>query len=125
MPGFIPHFIAGNAMFLLGSYYIQNHTQLEFHTKNKLILYLICIGGSIIPDFPLAIYYGLHVGSYDALIEPHALLHYIISPVAVVFFISLDLMYPMKNRPLYIIGILSIILHIIMDALIKETGIWL
>ncbi|MDG6219564.1 MAG: hypothetical protein QCI00_09020 [Candidatus Thermoplasmatota archaeon] len=125
MPGFIPHFIAGNAMFFLGSYYIQHHTQLEYTKKNMLLLYIICIGCSIIPDFPLALYYGLHVGSFEALVKPHAFFHFIISPLAVLFFIILDLFHPVKKRPLWIIGILCIILHIIMDALIEETGIWI
>lgn len=125
MPGFIPHFIAGNAMFLLGSYYIQNYTQLPYTTTNKTLLYLICITSSILPDFPLALYYSLQVGSFETLVKPHALLHYIISPLAVVFFIGLDVVYPVKKRPLWIMGILCIILHIFMDSILSETGIWI
>jgi hypothetical protein len=125
MPGFIPHFIAGNAVFLIGSYYIINHTNLDYNLKNKLLLYFICIGCSIIPDFPLGLYYTLHVESYNAMLQPHEILHYIISPVAILIFIILDLLYPIKKRPFWIIGILCIIIHIIMDALIQETGIWI
>jgi len=125
MPGFIPHFIAGNAVFLIGSYFITNYTKIQYTTKNKLLLYFICISCSIIPDFPLALYYGLHVGTYNTLIEPHTLLHYIISPAAIFIFIILDLVYPIKKRPFWIIGILCIIIHIIMDSLITETGIWI
>lgn len=125
MPGFIPHFIVGNAMFLLGSYYIQHHTQIAYNKKTILLLYFICIGCSIIPDFPLALYYGFHVGSFETLVEPHAFLHYIISPLAVFSFIILDLVHPVKKRPLWAIGILCIIIHIIMDAIIQETGVWI
>jgi len=125
MPGFIPHFIAGNAMFLIGSYVIQNHTQLEFTRSKQILLYLICIVCSIIPDFPLALYYGLHIGSFDLLVKPHAYLHRIISPLAVIIFIIVSLITPLKNRLLWIIGILCILLHIIMDAFINETGIWI
>ena len=125
MPGFIPHFIAGNAMFLIGSYVIQNHTKLEFTRSKQILLYLICIFCSIIPDFPLALYYGLHIGSFDLLVKPHAYLHRIISPLAVIIFIIASLITPLKNRLLWIIGILCILLHILMDAYISETGIWI
>lgn len=125
MPGFIPHFIAGNAMFLIGSYIIQSHTQLEFTRSKQLLLYFICIVCSIIPDFPLALYYGLHIGSYKLLIQPHAYLHRIISPLAVILFIIVSLITPLKNRSIWIIGIICILLHILMDAFISETGIWI
>lgn len=125
MPGFIPHFIAGNAMFLIGSYVIQNHTSLELTRKKHVLFYLICIATSIIPDFPLALYYAFHIGSYELLVQPHATLHYIISPLAVVFFITLNFIFPVKNKPIWIFGILCILLHIILDSFIQETGVWI
>lgn len=125
MPGFIPHFVAGNAMFLIGSYYIQNHTDLEFNKSKQFGFYSICIISSIIPDFPLALYYAFHLGSYQLLIGPHAMLHAIISPIAVIFFITLNTVFPVKNKPIWIFGILCILLHIVMDAIIQETGIWI
>lgn len=125
MPGFIPHFIAGNAMFLIGSFVIQNYTQLELSRKQHVLFYLICITASIIPDFPLALYYGFHIGSYDLLLQPHATLHYIISPLAVFFFIMLNFIFPVKNKPIWIVGILCILLHIVLDSFIQETGIWI
>ena len=125
MPGFIPHFIAGNAMFLIGSYCIQTYSHMQNNIKNQLSLYIICITCSIIPDFPLALYYVLHVGSYESLVQPHALLHLIISPAAVILFIALNFIYPVKKKPLWIFGILCILLHILMDATIQETSIWI
>jgi hypothetical protein len=125
MPGFIPHFVAGNAMFLIGSYYIQNYTSLDLRRPQQLGFYIMCITASIIPDFPLALYYALHIGSFELLVGPHAFLHYIISPIAVLFFIFLNMIYPVKNKPIWIIGILCILLHITMDALIQETGVWI
>ena len=125
MPGFIPHFIAGNAMFLIGSYYIQHYTSLELTRRKHIFFYIICIIFSIIPDFPLALYYAFHIGSYELLVQPHAFLHYIISPVSVLFFIMLNFIYPVKNKPLWIFGILCILLHIMMDAIIQETGLWI
>lgn len=125
MPGFIPHFIAGNAMFLIGSYYIQNYTTLELNIKKQSLLYLVCITASIIPDFPLALYYAFHIGSFELLAKTHSFLHYIISPLSVLFFIGISIIYPVKNKSIWIIGIMCIILHILMDALIQETGIWI
>ena len=125
MPGFIPHFVAANAMFLIGSYYIQNYTDLVLTKKKHVLLYAVCLFSSIIPDFPLALYYAFHIGSFEVLVHPHAFLHYIISPIAVVFFIMLNYVYPVKNKPIWIIGILCILLHIMMDALIQETGLWI
>jgi len=125
MPGFIPHFIAGNAMFLIGSYYIQNYTDLDLTRQKQAILYFVCITASIIPDFPLALYYALHIGSFEMLARPHVMLHYIISPLSVILFIGLSMIYPVKNKPIWVIGILCIILHIFMDACISETGVWI
>ena len=125
MPGFIPHFIVGNAMFLIGSYYIQNHTDLSFPRSKQFGFYTICILSSIIPDFPLALYYALHIGSFQMLVGPHAMLHAIISPIAVVLFIILSTIFPVKNKPIWIFGILCILLHIAMDAVIQETGVWI
>ena len=125
MPGFILHFIAGNALFLIGSYGIQNYTQLELTWKKQILLYGVCIGSSIIPDFPLALYFAFHLGSYDLLLQPHAQLHYIISPLAVILFIILSFIFPVKNKPIWIMGIFCILIHIIMDSLIQETGIWI
>lgn len=125
MPGFIPHFIAGNAMFLIGSYYIQRYTSLDLTRQKQVLFYFICITASIIPDFPLALYYAFHIGSYDLLVQPHAFLHSIISPLSVIFFIILNFIFPVKNKPLWIFGILCILLHIMMDAIIQETGLWI
>jgi hypothetical protein len=125
MPGFIPHFIVGNAMFLIGSYYIQNYTDLHFPRSKQFGFYSICIISSIIPDFPLALYYALHIGSFQLLVGPHAMLHAIISPIAVILFIILSTIFPVKNKPIWIFGILCILLHITMDAIIQETGVWI
>lgn len=125
MPGFIPHFVAGNAMFLIGSTIIHKYATLEMTRKNTFILYFICICCSIIPDFPLALYYLFHIGTIDFLMQPHILLHKIISPIAVFIFIIFSLIFPSKYKPFWAVGVLCILLHILMDALIQESSLWI
>lgn len=126
MPGFIPHFIAGNALFLIGSYFIQYYTK-AMNTKWTLMtLYLVCIFCSIIPDFPLGLFYVLHIGSYNDFIGMHSLLHIIISPIAVIVFIIGYSLHPsLKVKSMGIMAILCIFVHIILDATINEMSIWL
>ena len=123
MPGFIPHFIAGNAMFLLGGIYIQRYTDIPMTTKNNLILYGVCIGSSIIPDFPLGLYHILSFGTFETLVVYHSQLHLIISPIASITFIILAWLNLIKKKQIWIMGVFCIFLHIIMDANLHEIGV--
>jgi len=124
MPGFIPHFIAGNAMFLIGSYFIQKYTSILYNHQNKIFLYIVCILSSIIPDFPLGFFYLFNFGTFESLVSYHAQLHLIISPLATISFIILASLNAIKKQPIWIIGLLCIFLHIFMDATIHEIGVW-
>lgn len=124
MPGFFPHFLAGNALFLMGKYYMHVKDT-NVTVKKQLGLYTICIISSIIPDTFLGVYYTLHIGNPALIGTMHTFLHYIISPTSLFIFLILDVISPLKYKFFWIIGIICILVHVIMDVFIQETGIWI
>jgi len=124
MPGFIPHFIAGNAMFLIGSVFIQKFSKLQYNSTNVILLYVVCIFSSILPDFVLSIYYIFNIGSYADLVIIHAQFHQIVSPIAAVVFVILAGLDIIKKKAIWIMAPICIILHIIMDATISESSVY-
>ena len=125
MPGFIPHFLAGHFIFLLSYGILYSYTSLEKTTNNTLLLYSVCIIFSIIPDFPLGLFYILNIGTFSSLLQYHALLHKIISPLAVSVFIVLSVFNIIRKKQIWIVGVFCIILHIFLDATIEEMGVWI
>ena len=123
MPGLIPHLIAGTALYFIGIYYFR--TYFKKNNKNKLLLALICIIFSLIPDIFLGIFYTTHLFSFETLIPYHILTHIIIIPTAIITFIVLIFILDTKRKPIYTIGIVAIILHIVMDLIIQETNLFI
>ena len=121
MPGFFSHLIAGYAMFIISKYYFKNY----FDNKNKeqLLLGVVCLSFSLIPDFPLGFYYMFHISSFDILLHYHTFLHIIISPIAIVILLILKYWVNTKREPIWVIGLGCIVLHIAMDIFIPETGV--
>jgi len=89
-----------------------------------MLLYAVCIIGSIIPDFPLGLYYVFHIGSYASLLPVHALFHTIITPSAIILFTVLSIIVDKHKRPIWLLGLMSVFIHIIMDYTIQEMGVW-
>jgi uncharacterized membrane protein len=125
MPGFLPHFIVGNILFFFGWQYIKTFLKKDFTRREYLLLYVVCIFGSIIPDFPLGLYYLFNISTFDSLLRYHIFLHLIISPLAVGFFIILNVIGNVRKKPIWIFGVLSVIIHVLMDATIEEMGVWI
>ncbi len=124
MPGFFPHFIMGHAVFLVGVAILKK-TWNQILTRNYLLLlYIVCISASIIPDFPLGIYIVFHIGSRPQLLPIHAYVHQIITPIAFALFLVLSLITEQKKRPIWALGLVCILIHVLMDYLIEEMGIW-
>ena len=56
MPGLVPHLISGSIIFLIGSYYFKSYFDVIYKNnkiKETLILAMVCILFSILPDFIL------------------------------------------------------------------------
>jgi hypothetical protein len=125
MPGFLPHFIMGNVFFFIGWQYLKNFSDETYYGRDYLLLYIVCIFGSIIPDFPLGLYYLFGISSFTTLLRYHIILHLIISPLAVISFIILNSVSNSRSKPIWLFGVICVIVHVLMDATIEEMGVWI
>ena len=125
MPGFLPHFLVGNIIFFVGWQYLKRYSTIEYAKKDYIYLYAICVICSSIPDFPLGLYYLFDVSTFEVLVPYHILLHLIISPIAVGIFIILNILGISNKKSFILLGVICIIIHIIMDAIIEEMGVWI
>jgi hypothetical protein len=125
MPGFIPHFLTGNLIFLSSYIVLSYLPTYQQSKKDTLFLYGLCIICSIIPDFPLGLYYLFHISTFNTLLDYHSFLHKIISPTVVIIFILFSVFNIIKKKYIWIIGIICIIIHILLDATIEEMGVWI
>ena len=118
MPGLLPHLIAGCAMFIIGRYYYRSYFDSDNKIKKLLLLAVVCLSFSFIPDFFLIIYYTTHILSKATLIPYHNFTHVILIPIAIVGLLIIYLVNP-KRKPIWIMGLWSIILHLTMDSFIR------
>jgi len=123
MPGLIPHLIAGTALFFVGTLYYRSYFK-ENNTR-KLQLALVCITFSIIPDIFLGIYYTTNLLSFQTLLPYHVVTHLILTPIVIIIFTILLLRFDTKRRPIWIMGIWALLLHLMMDFLIEETNLFI
>jgi hypothetical protein len=138
MPGLIPHILAGSIMFLIGIYYFRNY----FYnvSKNKIknlngknvknsksneifLLGIICLSFSLLPDSPLGLYYIFGISSIEILIPYHNLFNKIILPIMIIPIFIIVCISDLKRKPIWIIGIMCILIHLIMDVFIDETSL--
>ena len=131
MPGVLPHIIVGFALFIIGRYYYENFfNENDKSIKLSLLLFAILLF-SIITDFLLILYY-LNLtnefswsSKYDAL-PYHNFLHIILFIFALVGLIAIKYFSHIKNKPIWIMGMYAILVHITMDLFLPETtSIWI
>ena len=125
MPGAFPHLVAGSAMFIIGRYFFKDYFSGNDKVKEQILLAVVCLSFSLLPDFFLVIYYTTHVLSFSTFVPYHNLSHLIFSPIAIIALLILKYWGKTKREPIWIMGLLSIVLHIIMDLFIPESGIWI
>ena len=121
MPGLIPHLIAGVVLYFIGIFYYRSY----FKENNKLLLALVCLIFSLIPDLFLGLYYTTNLLSFEILLPYHVFTHLILTPIAIIVFSILLFRFDTKRKPIWIIGICALILHIVMDLLIQETNLFI
>ena len=122
MPGAIPHLIAGSTMFIIGRYYYRSYFDGDNKFKEKILLAVVCLSFSILPDFFLLIYYTTHILPFFTFLPFHDFLHIIFSPIAILVLLILKFKVNAKREPILIMGIWCIIIHIIIDLFIPEHG---
>lgn len=125
MPGVISHLIAGSIIGVIGRYYFKNYFDGDNKIGERVFLAIVCLSFSCIPDFPLAIYYSTHILPFETLLLYHNIVHVIFTPLAIGAFVVLKYWIDTKNEPIWITGLWCIIVHIIMDIIIPEHGIWI
>ncbi len=122
MPGAIPHLFAGFVMFGVGL--LVFNIYLKGRGREKLYLLLICLLFSCIPDFFLVLYYLFGLFSRDVLMPYHVLFHSVFTPVFLVILVLLFVV-DVKRKPIWIMGCLCVLLHVGMDMVIHEGGLWI
>ena len=124
MPGALPHLIAGCTMYIIGRYYFKSYFDKNNKTKEKLLLAVVCLSFSFIPDVFAIIYHTTYILPFGILIQYHILAHLIFTPTAITILLILKYRVDTKKGPIWIMGLWCILLHIIMDLLIQETSVW-
>ena len=122
MPGILPHLIAGCTMFIIGRYYYHSYFEGDNKTKELLILAVVCISFSFLPDIFLGIHYTTHIISRNTAMPYHIFTHAALIPIAIVALLIIYLINP-KRKPILVMGLWAIILHIIMDSFIHTKSL--
>jgi uncharacterized membrane-anchored protein len=125
MAGLIPHLIAGCALYLVGRYYYRTYFEGDNKTKKQLILAIVCIAFSLIPDIFLGTYYTTHILSFSTLMPYQIFAHFILIPIAIVILALLIFRFDTKRKPIWIMGIAALALHFIMDLFLEEAGLFI
>jgi len=121
MPGVIPHLITGSVLYLIGRYSFRTYFKDNQKLKKDILLAVVCLLFSILPDFFLGIYYFTHLEPKSVLMPYQAFTHLILTPIAIGVLIPI-ILFDKKRRPIWIMGAIALILHIIMDLFIVETN---
>ena len=124
MAGLIPHLIAGCALYLIGRYYFKTYFESDNKTKKQLLLAIVCIAFSLIPDIFLGTYYTTHILSFDTLMPYQIFAHFILIPIAIALLALLIFRLNTKRKPIWIMGIAALALHFIMDLFLEEAGLF-
>ncbi len=118
MPGAIPHITAGISLFIISVYYYKNYINENKKFIKLFLLAFACISLSIIPDSILILYYSTKEFSWSSFQDTlpyHNLLHLILFIIAFFSFFIIKFFFNIKNKPIFIVGIAAIILHITID----------
>ena len=118
MPGIVTHILTGFVLSIIGRYYFKNYFDYEY--KKQMLLVVTCLSFSFLPDIFLGIYYTTHILPFEVLVRYHIIAHIVFSPIAIVILVLMRA--DTKRKPLWAMGLCSIILHLSMDLFIQETG---
>ena len=123
-PGAIPHLVAGFVMFFVGLIYHRKYFKNE-KSIEKLLLLIICLLFSCIPEVIGGLYHVFHILPFETIEPYHLFGHLIFTPLSIVVLLLLKFKIDVKRKPIWLMGFSCIILHIIMDLIIHEGGMWI
>jgi hypothetical protein len=121
MPGAIPHLITGFFLYLIGRYSFRTYFKGDQKHKKEILLAVVCMVFSLLPDFFLGIYYTTHLEPFNILLPYQVFTHLVLTPLAIIILIPI-ILFDTKRRSFWIMGTSALILHIIMDLFIIETN---
>jgi hypothetical protein len=122
MPGLTLHLITGSALFLIGRVSFRAYFKDDQKHRKELLLAVVCITFSLIPDFFLGIYFTTHLEPFNVLLPYQVFTHFILTPIAVGVLFLLSFLFDIKRRPIWFMGTVALVLHVVMDLLITETS---
>jgi len=125
MAGLLPHLIAGCTLYLISRYYYRAYFESDDKTKKQLLLAIICLSFSLIPDIFLGTYYTTHILSFNTLMPYQIFTHFIFIPIAIVILVLLLFRFDTKRRPIWIMGIGALALHFLMDVFLQEADLFI
>ena len=125
MPGEIIHLFTGVGIFIAAEFYLRYKFKNDLKKRDHILLFGVSILFSVIPDFPLGLYYIFNISSKHILLGYHILLHQIITSVSFVLLLFLLFFKKSKTSIIWIVGLICILVHIAMDLYIHEGGIWI
>jgi hypothetical protein len=125
MPGIIPHLLVGISLFLVGEFYFKIKTKEDIPLINHGLLGTVCVCFSFLPDFPLALFYVFHIYSFDVGVIFQEQFINLITPLSLISLILIKYIISTKREPIWMMGPIAILLHVIMDIHIEENGIWI
>jgi putative effector of murein hydrolase len=121
MPGLISHLLVGSVLFAIGRVAFRTYFKDNQKLKKTLLLAAVCLTFSLLPDFFLGIYYTTHLEPFNVLLPYQVFTHFILTPIAVGVLFLLAFLFDTKRRPIWFMGTVALVLHVVMDLLIKET----
>jgi membrane-bound metal-dependent hydrolase YbcI (DUF457 family) len=121
MPGVIIHLITGSFLYVIGRVTFRSYFKNDNKHKKEILLAIVCLSFSLLPDFFLGIYYIIHLNPASVMMSYQIFTHHILTPIAIVALIPI-IFFDRKRRPIWIMGTVALTLHIIMDLFIKETS---
>jgi len=125
IPGAIPHITAGFIMFFIGRYYFKSYFNKGNKFKKQFFLAVSCLFFSCITDFILIIYYATYILPFETALIYHDFVQLIFFFLAIIGLFIFNFLIDIESKPIWIMGMLCILLHITMDLFIPETGIWI
>lgn len=125
MPGAIPHLIAGSLMFIIGRYYFKSYFDGDNKIKKQFLLLVICLSFSVLPDFLLIIHYTTYIFPIEVFLPYHNFVFLISGPIAIVALLILKYGVDIETKPVWIMGMWSILLHISMDLFLPHNTVWI
>jgi hypothetical protein len=126
MPGAIPHLITGLTIFFVTLIFYKNYLKKQLTERGFFSLFIICLFFSIFPDIFLIIFYSTNMYN-KCIFEPyHIIFHLLLIPFSLIAYLLIKFKLKIKNEEIYIIAIICILVHLILDIFApEEINMWI